>query len=270
MPDHQPPPEAREPPPAGLGCFGILGAILLLPGLCSLLNTPAVLNSPEGESRLTLRRSGPWSHFWRPRHRSHCESLPGARPVAPRAPDGKPVTLLLLADAWLHLITASGFTSVFTPGAGPGNHQTKPQARGHLHRPKPVWPHAKLIVAITVTGITHIRGCRRMVRTCPRKHRADARTVWGKIGAPRSKSPLLRKNRCSPQHKCGNGKPIPPAVPTLRESVRWFDYQHGYRSEKRAALQHESLIDLNATRKPGVAATASRAGVMQLSHRRTA
>jgi hypothetical protein len=42
-----------QPEPEGLGCLGavalgVIGALLLLPGLCSLLSTPAVFDSPRG------------------------------------------------------------------------------------------------------------------------------------------------------------------------------------------------------------------------------
>jgi hypothetical protein len=42
-----------QPEPEGLGCLGavalgVIGALLLLPGLCSLLSTPAVFSSPQG------------------------------------------------------------------------------------------------------------------------------------------------------------------------------------------------------------------------------
>jgi len=60
MTDHQPEPDRLESdqsgclPPAGLGCAGV---ILLLPGLCSVIFTPAVL-SDLFSPRSPLARGG--------------------------------------------------------------------------------------------------------------------------------------------------------------------------------------------------------------------
>jgi hypothetical protein len=48
MANHEPPPsEGHEPSPVALGCLGVLGAILLLPGLCSVLFAPSLLLDPN-------------------------------------------------------------------------------------------------------------------------------------------------------------------------------------------------------------------------------
>jgi hypothetical protein len=72
-------------------------------------------------------------------------------------------------------------------------------------------------------------GCRHMVRIYPRKNRADARTLWGKTGAPRkrlvwgktgalrSKSPVWVKSDAPRSKSAEIGSPARPSHPNLAQ-----------------------------------------------------
>jgi hypothetical protein len=107
--------------------------------------------------------------------------------------------------------------------------------------------HPNSIVAITVIDITGIPVVDARCETIPIKiGRTPERS--------REKPAVLEKDRSGEKTVLPAAKMRwethvnpSPAIPALRNSVRWFhDYQRSHRSEKCDALQHESLLYVNA------------------------